>query len=356
MNVRVLTGASFGLASGLAVVSITAKVASSSQPPPPTFNIKTSRFNTSTFSGRFSQMLNNMDPSTLLASDTKIREAEGILNSFVATNGLVRPKTDDELWAAKKLVDSAVHPDTKEIIPKPFRMSGYVPFNGPVCVAMMVSSTTPTLLFWNWVNQSQNALVNYFNRNASSPTSNEILAKSYATAVGCALFVAFGVSQFIQRRYNPAQAQKLLKFVALPSSMVASSANAFIMRSPEIDSGITILDAPQGEKVAGGCKNAAKRAVQETAFSRVLLQLPTFFVPPLFMMLPPIASAAAASPVIGLTANTFITLVGFGLGLPAAVAYFPQIGEIKVEDIEEGPAKEAAMKKGLKSVYYNKGL
>jgi hypothetical protein len=50
-------------------------------------------------------------------------------------------------------VESSVHPDTKQIIPEPFRMAGYVPFNGPVCVAMMASRGTPALLFWNWVNQ-----------------------------------------------------------------------------------------------------------------------------------------------------------------------------------------------------------
>ena len=53
-------------------------------------------------------------------------------------------------------------------------MSGYVPFNGPICVAMVASKTTPAILFWSWVNQSQNALVNYFNRNASSPMDNEV--------------------------------------------------------------------------------------------------------------------------------------------------------------------------------------
>ena len=35
-------------------------------------------------------------------------------------------------------------------------------------MAMVASGSTPALLFWNWVNQSQNALVNYYNRNAAS--------------------------------------------------------------------------------------------------------------------------------------------------------------------------------------------
>jgi len=242
-------------------------------------------------------------------------------------------------------------------VPVPFRMAGYVGTNGPVCVGMMVASSTPALLFWNWLNQSQNALVNFYNRNASSPTTNETIAKSYATAVSAALLVALGVSQGIKRGFAPATAKRLLTFVALPSSMIASSANAYIMRSPEIATGIAVVDASGSELVPGArSSEAARKAVQETALSRVLLQFPTFFVPPMFMMLPPVAAAAAASPVFSLTANTFVTMVGFGLGLPAAVAYFPQQGELAVSALQDGPIKAAAAKRGLDKVGYNKGL
>lgn len=151
-------------------------------------------------------MLSTMNPTTLLASDGDVVAAAGLIAAFDAQQQApaagYRKPSNSELWAARQLRDSAMHPDTGELIPRPFRMSGYVPFNGPVCVAMMLAASTPSLLFWNWVNQSQNALVNYFNRNASSPTSNEILVRSYATAVSCALAVAFGISQFIQRRYE----------------------------------------------------------------------------------------------------------------------------------------------------------
>jgi hypothetical protein len=113
------------------------------------------------------------------------------------------------LWEAQRISGASLHPDSGDVIPAPFRMSGYVPFNGPICVAMVASKTTPALLFWSWVNQSQNALVNYFNRNASSEMSNETMMKSYGIAVASALTVAFGLATFVQRRYDPVTAKKV---------------------------------------------------------------------------------------------------------------------------------------------------
>ena len=47
-------------------------------------------------------------------------------------------------------------------------MSGYVPFNSPILAGLLMPN--PTLaqsVFWQWLNQSHNACVNYANRNAS---------------------------------------------------------------------------------------------------------------------------------------------------------------------------------------------
>lgn len=64
-----------------------------------------------------------MDPSTLFASDDAVRAAMATLDAHQSGNAAA--KTDEELWAAHKLVSSAVHPDTRELIPRPVRMAGY---------------------------------------------------------------------------------------------------------------------------------------------------------------------------------------------------------------------------------------
>ncbi|XP_029113528.1 sideroflexin-5a isoform X3 [Scleropages formosus] len=50
----------------------------------------------------------------------------------------------------------------------PFRMSGYVPFGTPIVVGLLLpNQTLGSTVFWQWLNQSHNACVNYCNRNAS---------------------------------------------------------------------------------------------------------------------------------------------------------------------------------------------
>ena len=64
---------------------------------------------------------------------------------------------------------SCIHPDMKEPIPWPMRISAFVPANIPIVCGMILSAPTPmNTFFWQWLNQTYNAGLNYGNRNASS--------------------------------------------------------------------------------------------------------------------------------------------------------------------------------------------
>jgi len=186
-------------------------------------------------------------------------------------------------------------------------------------------------------------------------------AKSYAAGVGSSLAVAFGLATFIQRRYSPTQAKNLMRWVAFPSCVVASSLNCYIVRSPEIETGIPLVNG-DGEEVLKGDTSmiAAQRGVNSTTLSRALLQAPVYFLPPLLMgVVPPLKNALLRNPALTVPMTTYLLLVGFGIGLPASVAIFPQMGEIKVEEAEEKYRQLKNEKNNgnpYEVLFYNKGL
>jgi tricarboxylate carrier len=322
----------------------------------PAFDPKGQRFSQKFFSGRFCKMLLACDPRLLLYREDKVRQYQEMIKNYQIYDG---QNMDRALWEAKRITEAALHPDTGDEIPRPFRMSGYVPFNGPVAVAMVASTSTAPLLFWSWVNQSQNALVNYFNRNASSPMTNETLAISYGAAVGSALVVAFGLATAIQKKYPADQAKKLMRYVAFPSAVVASSLNCYIVRSPEIKTGIPLLNE-DGQDVLKGetSKVAAQRGVNTTTASRALLQAPVYFLPPVLVSLGPIKNYLTKNPRMAVPITTYLLLCSFGVGLPATVAIFPQISEIGVNDVEEKfqNLQDPKTGKPYEVFHYNKGL
>ena len=258
-------------------------------------------------------------------------------------------------------------------------MSGYVPFNGPLAIGMMASSTTPGLLFFNWANQSQNAMINYYNRNASSEMSNGTLAFSYAGAVGSAMLVAYSLSTIVKRNVpNPSTATKvrpnlyfnppplpdhspnklppptppqLLRFVAFPSSVMASCLNCYIVRSPEIPPGVPLLSSTLTPLPLPPSSLAAKQGVYETVQSRAILQCPVFLIPPILISTI-FKNALIRNPAMAVPFTTYLLCVCFGYGLPAANAIYPQISSMKREDVEE------EFRDSIKEdrVYFNRGL
>jgi len=355
-STRLMLQSAVAAGAGIVTVSIAALcVEQATAHSVPTYHPKRQRFDPATFGGRFAGMLLACDPRLLLYNADQVKQAQALLENYETS-----PVSDRALWEAKRVVTAALHPDTGDVIPRPFRMSGYVPYNGPICVAMVGAQSTTALLFWSWVNQSQNALVNYFNRNASSPMSNETLAISYGAAVGSALAVAYGLSTLIQRRFPPARAQKLLRWVAFPSAVVASSLNCYIVRSPEIQDGVPLVDA-NGNDVLPGQRShvAAAAGVYSTTASRAILQAPVYFVPPLLVAtLPPLRNIVSRKPHLTIPLTTYCLLVSFGLGLPATVAIFPQQSPIRPADVETKfqHLRDPSTGQPYEVYYYNKGL
>lgn len=80
------------------------------------------RWDQSTFEGRAKHFLTVTSPFMVLASDEKLDKAKELVDAYRAGKEPAGT-TEDEVWAAKHLYDSAFHPDTGEKMFLPGRMS-----------------------------------------------------------------------------------------------------------------------------------------------------------------------------------------------------------------------------------------
>ena len=75
----------------------------------PPFTLDKSRYDQSYFAGRSLEFYDSTDPRMLLNSDEDIQKATDKLNNF-KNSGKTENITDEELWMAKKVKDSCIHP------------------------------------------------------------------------------------------------------------------------------------------------------------------------------------------------------------------------------------------------------
>ena len=98
--------------------------------------------------------------------------------------------------------------------------------------------TTPQVVFWQWFNQSFNALVNYTNRNASAPTNYSQLGAAYCSATFSALATAIGLKAALAN----SSSQLIQRFVPFAAVAAANCVNIPLMRQQELQDGMTLTD------------------------------------------------------------------------------------------------------------------
>uniref|UniRef100_A0A3B3ZLM7 Sidoreflexin n=1 Tax=Periophthalmus magnuspinnatus TaxID=409849 RepID=A0A3B3ZLM7_9GOBI len=307
----------------------------------PSFQLGRPRYDQGSFRGRLRHFIDIIDPSTLFVSEKQLQANLKLLNDF--KNGIVPPGvSDDQLWEAQKIKQAIIHPDTGEKIFMPFRMSGYVPFGTPI-----VSSNQT-----HWLNQSHNACVNYANRNATKPTPISKFLQGYVGAVTSAVSIAVGLNVLIEKahRLNPATRMIIQRLVPFPAVASANICNVGLMRHSELSEGIDVLD--NNGNVVGSSRIAARHAIMETAFTRVVLPMPIFVLPPIIMSYLERLRFLQKNRRLLLPIHSVVCLVTFGLSLPVAISLFPQMSQIEVSRLEP----EIAMATDCKVVTYNKGL
>ncbi|XP_060784072.1 sideroflexin-5b [Neoarius graeffei] len=318
----------------------------------PAFQLGQPRYDQSSFLGRFRHFVDVIDPRTLFVSEAHLKQCVALLDDF--KDGTLPPgTTDQQLWEAQKVKQAIIHPDTGQKIFMPFRMSGYVPFGTPIVVGLLLpNQTLASTVFWQWLNQSHNACVNYANRNATKPTPTSRFIQGYLGAVTSAVSIAVGLNVLLEksRKFNPATRLIIQRFIPFPAVASANICNVALMRHNELAEGIDVLDS--NGNVVGSSRIAAKHALMETAFTRVVLPLPIFVLPPIIMAFVEKLPLMQAHRRFRLPVHSFVCLAVFGLSLPLAISLFPQMSQIEASHLEP----EIAMATDCKVLTYNKGL
>ncbi|EGD76799.1 sideroflexin 5 [Salpingoeca rosetta] len=320
-----------------------------------------SRFDLSTYLGRVKHFYNTTDPSTLLYSKSKIMEAKALMESF--KHGTVDPSvTNTQLWKARKLCDSALHPDTGELIFPLFRFSAFAPANIPIAAMLLYPTANPYFIITaQFINQTYNVCVNYANRNASSNMSTSTLLTAYGAAVtsSCGLALGFGkISRMLAARAggSPSPLMVAAQRAVVPYLAVvgAGIVNLLCIRQTEFSEGVTVYS--EGGEDLGKSVVAGRDALKKCSIVRALWCIP-ICCPPLIMSLVDKVKVIRQNPRLRFIAELVVIGASVGFGVPPALAAYPQRDSLPVTAIESrfhNLIDESG--KPIDRVYFNKGL
>ncbi|KAF6041347.1 SFXN1 [Bugula neritina] len=309
-------------------------------------NIEKPRYDQSTYTGRAKHFFIVTNPLNLLAV------MQSWKNPNAYNGGKLPGITGDQLWRAKQLYDSTYHPDTGGKMFLLGRMSAQVPCNMVITGCMMTFyKTTPAVVFWQWINQSFNALVNYTNRSGPNPISPATLGWSYCGATTGAITTALFLNKVVAPRFPPLVG----RFVPFAAVAAANAINLPMMRSSELTNGIPVLTA-DGEEV-GKSSKAAQSAISQVVVSRIGMAAPGMFIPPIIMA--KLEKGPFLTKYSKMNAPLQVLMVGTCLvfATPLCCALFPQMSSIKTSSLEPELRDElSARPHPPERVYFNKGL
>ena len=289
----------------------------------PTFNIDGHRYDQASYVGRLKHFASIIDPRLLMIGEKELTDCRSILDTYRADPQASRVRyTNEELWNAKRRLDSAVTPAPGEVIHPIARMCAFIPSSVPITLGMLTMTSTPAVLGLQWINQSYNAIFNYSHRSEPSRDKSKIL-QAYALATGTSCGLALGLNKIASNIRPP----WLISTVAV---MAAGSANVAFTRSNELENGISVYNE-KGE-VIGTSKAAGKYAVGYTILSRsVLLPIPLMVVPG---FLSQIISRRFMGGRTSRLVDIACIVAAQAVALPACVAAFPQTLSLRRDQLE----------------------
>lgn len=317
----------------------------------PRIDIDKPKYDQSTYLNRAKHFFLLTNPLNLLATSEELERAKRIITEYKAERPVPECKSIEDLWKAKYLYDSAFHPETGEKSLIVGRMSAQVPMNTMITGCMLsFYKTTPAVIFWQWVNQTFNAVVNYTNRSGATPISKEQLLTSYVMATGGALGTALSLNSLV-KNLNPL----IGRLVPLAAVSAANCINVPMMRMQELKNGVILLDSENN--VLGQSKRAAATGITAVVLSRIAMASPGMVLTPILMEFLSKRGVLKRYPWANAPIQTFFCGFLLIFATPLGCAFFDQRASIKVTSLEK-EVQEQIRKKNpdIEVVYYNKGL
>ncbi|KAG9786592.1 sideroflexin-5, partial [Aureobasidium melanogenum] len=277
------------------------------------------------FQSLSAQLTDSPPARNLFVSKAGLEHAKELVTAY--KTGQIKEMTP-ELWKAKKIVDSTLHPVTAGMLTPGLGNKGTVA--------------------WQIINQSVNVGFNSANANKSSPLSTKTIIESYLLAVSASCSVAVGLNSIVPRLKRVSPNTKLILGRLVPFAAVASAGvlNVFLMRGEEIRRGIDVFPVQSeaekaerektGKEVAslGKSRKAAIMAVGETAISRVLNATPIMVIPPLILVRLQKTEWLKQRPRMVLPVNLGLILTTSIFALPLALGVFPQRQAVSARSLE----------------------
>ncbi|RDD41978.1 Sideroflexin-1 [Trichoplax sp. H2] len=186
--------------------------------------------------GRLKHFFTSANPFNIFYSDAALDSSKKLISAY--KQGKEPPNTTvKELWKAKQIYDSAFHPETGEKMILIGRMSAQAPCNMAIIGSMLTFyKSTPAVIFWQWINQSFNAVVNYTNRSGKSPSYRELFFPYFFATTG-AVTTAIGLNSVAHKA--PPLVGRFIPFAAVAA---ANCINIPMMRQKELSEGILVKD------------------------------------------------------------------------------------------------------------------
>lgn len=321
---------------------------------PPGIDIDQPRYDQETYIGRAKHFIITTNPLNIFASSKSLNEAKMIVEKYRNGEPLPPEIDEDKLWKAKNLYDSAFHPDTGEKMILIGRMSAQVPMNMLITGGMLTFyKSTAAAVFWQWLNQSFNAVVNYTNRSGDVQQSDKQILTSYFFATSGAVATAVGLNRVVKNMHPILP--RLVPFVAVAA---ANCINIPMMRAQELTMGTPVYNEKNVK--LGYSVNAAASGIGQVVFSRICMALPGMTLTPVVINYLDRRGTLCRYPWMTLPLSLGIIGLCLTFATPLACAFFKQKASYPYNRLEKELRDEIEKKFSAsdipKTVYFNKGL